>query len=295
MNILTFDVEEWFHILDHESTKSQKYWSNYEYRLDKNIDDLLKILQKHNQKATFFCLGWLNKKHKHIIKKLDEYGYEIGSHSMYHQLVYNQKVSEFEEDLKESIHSLEDTIGKKITTYRAPGFSVKEENRWFFELLLKYGIKIDCSIFPAKRAHGGFDNFSFSKPSLIKSKEIFLKELPMNTFNIFGKKFIFTGGGYFRITPLSFLDYHIRYSDYIMTYMHPHDFDKNKPLLSDLSPIRKFKSKVGLKSSMKKLEYLIKNHEFLDIAEADKRIDWDNAPTIDLTERRKIQRRVCEK
>ena len=27
MNILTFDIEEWFHILDNDSTKTIKEWS----------------------------------------------------------------------------------------------------------------------------------------------------------------------------------------------------------------------------------------------------------------------------
>ena len=33
MNILTFDIEEWFHILDNNSTKTEKEWSNYESRI----------------------------------------------------------------------------------------------------------------------------------------------------------------------------------------------------------------------------------------------------------------------
>lgn len=59
MNILTFDVEEWFHILDNDSTKSEKEWANYEYRLDGNMDKIFSLLEKHQQKATFFCLGWV--------------------------------------------------------------------------------------------------------------------------------------------------------------------------------------------------------------------------------------------
>ena len=32
MNILTFDLEEWFHLLDHPTTKSPKNWSKFESR-----------------------------------------------------------------------------------------------------------------------------------------------------------------------------------------------------------------------------------------------------------------------
>ena len=290
MKILTFDVEEWFHILDHPTTENEKYWSNFEYRLEHNIENLLEILDKYNQKATFFCLGWLTKNHKNVIKKIDSLGYEIASHSMYHQLVYNQTNQEFEDDLRASIYSLEDITGKKIRIYRAPGFSVHEEDRWFFNILQKCGIEIDCSIFPAKRAHGGFEHFLYSTPSIIETNFSPIKEFPMNITNILGLKYVFSGGGYFRLTPLFLIDYFMKTSDYVMTYFHPHDFDKNKPILQDLSIFRKFKSQVGLKSAMEKLEYIIQNYNFVDIAQADKMIDWNNVHKINLKERRKYRR-----
>ena len=48
MNILTFDVEEWFHILDNSSTKSINEWSKFDYRLDQNMDRIFNLLEKHN-------------------------------------------------------------------------------------------------------------------------------------------------------------------------------------------------------------------------------------------------------
>ena len=180
MRVLTFDVEEWFHILDHDGTKSEKEWACFDYRLDANMDKILEILDRHSQKATFFCLGWLTKKHTHVIKRLDALGYEIATHSYMHQLVYEQRIAEFEQDLDSSIKSLEDVTGKKIRAYRAPGFSLKEENRWVFDILLSHGIEIDCSIFPARRAHGGFETYGTDKPSLIRANNGTIKEFPMS-------------------------------------------------------------------------------------------------------------------
>lgn len=54
MNILTFDIEEWFHILANDSTKTEKQWNNYEIRIHKNMERIFHILEQHNQKATFF-------------------------------------------------------------------------------------------------------------------------------------------------------------------------------------------------------------------------------------------------
>jgi hypothetical protein len=65
-----------------------------------------------------------------------------------------------------------------------------------------------------------------------------------------------------------------------MTYFHPRDFDTEQPMIKSLSLARKFKSYVGISSAFVKLQKLLADFDFIDIAEADKRIDWDNARTI---------------
>jgi len=280
MNILTFDIEEWFHILDNDSTKTEKEWSNYEYRLDSNMDRIFELLERKNQKATFFCLGWVAREFPHILKKIDKMGFEIATHSDTHQLAYEQSKDEFETDLESSIKSIEDTIGKKVSIYRAPGFSIKEENKWVFEELAKHGIEIDCSIFPAKRAHGGFESYGHAEPSIIEIGGISLKEFPINLFKFSNKNLIFSGGGYFRIFPYWMIKYMMKRSDYVMTYFHPRDFDPNQPIIEGLSIGRKFKSYVGLRSAFDKLERLIDDFEFIDVDQANKTIDWEKAKKI---------------
>lgn len=280
MNILTFDVEEWFHILDHPSTASAKEWVNKEYRLDKNMDRILSYLEEKDQKATFFVLGWVAKNHPHIVKKLDSLGYELATHSHLHQLAYTQTKQEFSEDLKLSIESIEDITGKKVTIYRVPGFSIKEENKWAFEEIYKAGIRIDCSVFPSSRSHGGFCEYDHAKPSLLKINGYILKEFPINLFTFLGKDLIFSGGGYFRIFPYFAIKYLTKRSDYVMTYFHPRDFDRDVPLPDGLSKLREFKLKVGLDSAFEKFKRYIDEFEFIDIGEAEKRIKWDEVKEI---------------
>ena len=290
MNILTFDVEEWFHILDHAGTKNEKQWKNFEYRLESNMDRIFELLDRNNQKATFFCLGWITKVYPDIVKRLDALGYEIATHSNLHQLVYEQKVSEFKLDLETSIKSIEDITGKKVRAYRAPGFSVKEENRWVFDILLTNGIEIDCSIFPAKRAHGGFDKYRAKEPSIIKSNSGSIKEFPMSIGRILLKDIVYSGGGYFRFFPYRMTRYLVNRNSYNMTYFHPHDFDSSKPIVGDLSILNKFKSKVGLNNSFAKIEKLIQEFDFIDLEEADKKVNWNSVEIIALPERRSMQR-----
>ena len=82
MNILTFDLEEWFHVLNNPPTDNESSWENYEYRLQKNIDRILFLLDESNNIATFFCLGWVARKYPAIIKQIHSLGHEIGSHSI---------------------------------------------------------------------------------------------------------------------------------------------------------------------------------------------------------------------
>lgn len=280
MNILTFDIEEWFHILDNDSTKTETEWSRFEKRLDENMERIFDLLERKNQKATFFCLGWVAREYPHIIRRIHEEGYEIATHSDRHQLAYEQSRAEFSEDLKRSIGSIEEVTGEKVRAYRAPGFSLKEENKWVFEVLAENGIEIDCSIFPAARSHGGFASFGHAEPAMVEMNGIQLKEFPINLYEVAGRNMIFSGGGYFRLLPYWMIKQMMKRSDYVMTYFHPRDFDPGQPMIDELSAVRKFKSYYGLGSAFDKLEKLISDFEFIDLNEAAGRVEWDQAKRI---------------
>ncbi len=196
------------------------------------------------------------------------------------QALYTQKRNEYEEDLKRSIYSIEDIIGQKVKYYRAPGFSLKKENYWVFDVLLKYGVEVDCSVFPTIRSHGGYPSFKYSKPVWVECTNGRIKEFPINLYGFKEKKIVFSGGGYFRLYPYSFLSFMINRSDYIMTYFHPRDFDPDQPVICELGWIRKFKSYYGLSGAFKKLERLLSDYVFIDLATAISEYDWELADVV---------------
>ena len=202
MRILTFDIEEWFHLLDNPASKTEHQWKNFDSRIRLEMDIIFDILEKTEKSATFFVVGWMAETHPEIIREISDYGFEIGSHTHLHQLVYEQDRKTFYDDVKKSITILENCIGKKVTSFRAPGFSITKKNLWAFEVLYELGITKDSSIFPAIRAHGGLPSYNFSTPSILEYNGIQLKEFPINTHSILGKPFSFSGGGYFR--PVSY-------------------------------------------------------------------------------------------
>jgi len=282
MKILTFDIEEWFHILDNTQTKSISEWSKFDSRIRIGIDLIYDILEKTEKSATFFVVGWMAEKYPQIIREISDRGFEIGSHTHLHQLVYEQDKKTFYKDVEKSIKTLEDCSGKKVTSFRAPGFSITKNNIWAFEVLHELGITKDSSVFPANRAHGGLPSYNLAVPSIIEYNGIKLKEFPINTHSILGKPFIFSGGGYFRLLPYKTIENWTIQSDYVMTYFHPRDFDSDQPIVPGLSLQRHFKSYVGIKNCKPKLEKWLNSFDFMDLNHADESINWDKVPVIKL-------------
>jgi len=282
MNILTFDIEDWFHILDHAATAQEHQWYDFESRIHVNVERILELLAQKNQQATFFILGWIAQRYPEVVKTIHSFGYEIGCHSNHHGLLYQQSRSEIIADLTTAIKQLEDITGERIDAYRAPGFSLTQNNSWVFEILIEHHIGKDCSIFPASRAHGGFKAFNSDKPCFVEIQGIKIKEFPINSWSFAQMPIIFSGGGYFRLFPYAMIKKLMKKSNYVMTYFHPRDFDPQQPRLKGLSLKRQFKSYYGLSTALPKLEKLIDDFKFIDLKTADQSIDWSQVKTIKL-------------
>lgn len=282
MNILTFDIEEWFHLLDFDATRTEDKWGKYEVRIHENMERIFRILEDTDTKATFFIIGWIAKTYPEVVKKIAE-KYEIGSHTMTHQLVWQQSPEAFKQDVDASIKLLQDITGKPVRYFRAPGYSIRESEAYAFDTLAELGIEIDCSVFPAAHAHGGMPSFLKSAPSIIEHGKTRIKELPITTGKILGKNIIYSGGGYFRLFPYSLIKKLAKENkDYNLAYIHPRDLDGGQPVLEGLPLARRFKSYVGTKGAEAKLRKYLTDFKFTDIATANNQIDWDNAQVIRL-------------
>ena len=281
MNLLTFDIEEWFHILDHANAPSVSKWHALESRVEEMTMLILEVLGEADVKATFFIVGWIAKTYPGLVKKIFESGHHVGSHSSMHKLAYTQDPYEFESDLRQSLDEITSITGVGVDAYRAPGFSIKRDNLHYLSILAQAGIKYDCSLFTAKRAHGGLSEFNQPKPFLIKTDQGILKEFPISYFDFALLRIVFSGGGYFRICPLFLLKALIKNSTYNMVYLHPRDFDVNQPKLEGLSFVRSFKHYVGISDTAEKLDNILPLN-FMSVAAADKKIDWKSVELINV-------------
>ena len=235
MRVLSFDIEEWFHLLDHPETRSEAQWKNYEARFEQNLDRVLSIVSRCEVKATFFCLGWIAEQYPHLVRKISDAGYQVACHSSRHQLAYQQTPDEFRADFRAARDAISDATGVAVDTYRIPGFSLTQESIWALDILGEEGVEVDCSVFPAVRGHGGLPQFKSAEPCLVRTEQGHtLKELPLNTRSILGNKVVFSGGGYFRLFPYWLLKKLFADSEYVMTYFHPRDFDPDQPMIPNL-------------------------------------------------------------
>lgn len=277
MNTLTFDIEEWSLEKDYFGNHAEKY---AEY--DRILDVILETLANNKRIATFFCLGKIAKDFPHVIKKIVTNGHEIGSHSHVHKWVNKMTPAEFREDIHASIAALADLTGEKVRSFRAPAFSIGESNKWAIEILADAGIENDASFFPGVRDFGAFPNFTEQKPCIIKYNGCQLNEFPIPLYPLplIGKQIAYSGGGYFRMLPLSFVKKRIAASDYNMCYFHIADLlTKKAPLQSredfeayfkEPGPLhrrllRYFKSNIGRRTALPNMQELINTYSFTSI------------------------------
>lgn len=279
MNILTFDIEDWYNC---DFISENFDWSKYEVRIYEGVERILTELENKKLKGSFFCLGWLAENHPRVLEMIKNGGHQIGCHSYQHQLSTRFSPAEFKNDTYKAISLIEDVIGEKVECFRAPGFSITQNNPWAFQILSELGIKFDSSVFPAHHDYGGMPEYGDSKPSIISYHGIEMKEFPINIKRVLGHNLVFSGGGFFRLFPYYMIKHWGSQSQYMMTYFHPRDFDAEQPVIRELPRMRKFKSYVGLKTSFAKFQRFLSDFAFVNIAQANQMIDWETAHKINL-------------
>lgn len=65
-----------------------------------------------------------------------------------------------------------------------------------------------------------------------------------------------------------------------MSYNYPRDLEASQPMLEDLPSNRKFKSYIGLKGAENKLRRWLTDFQFMDVAIAERQVDWQKVPRV---------------
>lgn len=272
MNLLTFDIEDWYHANYRKLDKKEKerLLSQNGSNFSSNTEKLLEICKLTGARGTFFVLGEVAKQFPEVIRKIHQEGHEIASHGYAHELAYEQSYESFKADVELSIDLLEDITGEKIKGYRAPSWSIRKDNLHYLAALVELGLQYDASIFPVK-------TFLYGIPDATRSihrldfEQGSLWEVPMSVIELFGRAFGFTGGFYLRFWPewlIRFWGKQVRKKDKpVIYYLHPREINPKDPHMPGMKPLEMFIHYYNLKGTQAKLARLLQTGPHVGISE----------------------------
>ena len=292
MNILTFDIEEWYIEKAFHGGRDLKY-----HQYDEIFSKVLDELDRLGIKATFFCVGQLALDFPDVVKSIASKGHEIGCHSNVHTWLNKMTEEQLRKDTEEALKALENVSGQKVVSYRAPAFSITQQNKWAVNVLADCGIENDASIFPTSRDFGGYKGFPQDTPCIISHEGATLKEYPISLTSVLGKTMAYSGGGYFRLLPYWIVNRTMKKRNYNICYFHLADLIVEKGKMMSRAAyeeyfkepgtlknrmIRYAKSNIGRGDAYGKLQRLLSEHVFTNIQNADKMIEWDRVKNVQI-------------
>lgn len=185
-------------------------------------------LAERNIKGTVFTVARIAEKEPGLLREIATLGHEIACHSLDHTPLDKQSPKNLRDSTARAKHILEDCIGKEITGFRAPIFSLVERTAWFVDDLHKLGFTYSSSVMPTRTPLYGFPNTPqepFKWPNG-------LVELPCPVGNLGGATLPYLGGFYLRYVPQWAINRLLRQASdtsCLWTYCHPYDFDDKEP------------------------------------------------------------------
>jgi polysaccharide deacetylase family protein (PEP-CTERM system associated) len=234
INIMTVDVEDYFHVQAFADVIDRDQWDRHPLRVEQNTRRVLEMFQEFNVRATFFVLGWVAERCAKLIREIADAGHEVGCHGYAHQPIYGGDEDTFRQDLRHAVEVIENVVGHRIRSYRAPSYSITTKTLWALDVLAEEGFAFDSSIFPVVHdIYGIPDSPRFPHVRKLKHGGR-ITEFPPSTVRLLGNNVPVAGGGYLRLYPYRVTSWAINYLNMqerqpAMVYMHPWEIDAEQP------------------------------------------------------------------
>ncbi len=264
-NLLTVDVEDWYHICDIEHLLPPPAWDRCESRVVENVEKILDLFSRFEVKATFFVLGYVAERTPEVVRSIHREGHEIASHGFGHLQVYKQKENEFLADLIRSKDLIEGISGERVIGYRAPEWSIcagKRNSYWALDILARNGFFYDSSIAPLRFI--GIPGASTVPYALATPNGPIREFPPLVTRSVMGNLPI--GGGWgLRIFPYSWIRTEVdrmnRLGHPALVFAHPSDFDADPPRIR-LPWVKRFVCRGTIRTTEERMRRLLQEFEF---------------------------------
>jgi polysaccharide deacetylase family protein (PEP-CTERM system associated) len=261
-NAMTVDVEDYFQVSAFERHVPRDAWDAKECRVERNVDRILGLFDRHGVQATFFTLGWVAERYPQMLRRVVAQGHEIASHGWSHVRVTQQDAEAFRQDVLRTKSLLEDVSGQEVIGYRAASYSIGESNLWALDVLSDTGHRYSSSIYPIRHDLYGMPNaprFAF-RPVEGHS---FL-EFPVTTVKIGGRNLPCGGGGWFRLLPYAGTRWALRRVNAVdresaIFYFHPWEVDPEQPRQPGLDAKTRFRHYLNLHRTERRLDRLLRD------------------------------------
>lgn len=175
-NILSIDTESWIHFYE-DALKLRKLSSEERRKKDggyivRAIKDILDLLEKNDQRATFFIVAEIYHWHPEAVEEIRSRGHEIAYHTHTHPLLRSGEI------LKEELSLSEEFIQRfKPRGFRAPQIYLTEDS---MKLLEEAGFRYSSSTYD-EYIVSEYDNVKEIPVSVLKRfNRVFVKKLPKN-------------------------------------------------------------------------------------------------------------------
>ena len=260
MNLLTFDIEDWYHI--NYPVVDFSFWEageDHAALLDRT-GKIIRHCREHRLQATFFVLGRLLEKKPRLGEMIVEQGQELALHGYEHDLLNQKNQDHFKIELDRAVTAYRKITGLFPKGFRAPSWSLNAGNLWVLEVLEAFGFAYDASLFPIR-------TFLYGLPSaplepfypVIGGKKLRLLEVPVSVFPLGTRRLPYSGGLYFNLWPFPIIrSLARRLTDrgkINLFYFHPWDLWKRSP--KQVKALKAPWLRVHLGNTLKKFEKLL--------------------------------------
>lgn len=257
-NALTIDVEDYFQVSAFSPYIPRGDWETRECRVERNVDCILALLDKHATKATFFTLGWIAERYPQVVRRIVDGGHELASHGYGHERASAQTAEAFYADIHLAKLLLEDLGGVAVSGYRAPSFSIGASNLWAFDCLEEAGYRYSSSVYPIRHDHYGLPD----SPRFAYWVRNNLVEIPVTTACLWGRNLPASGGGYFRLMPYRLSRWLIRQvnerdKEAAIFYFHPWEVDPGQPRIAGINAKTRFRHYLNIARMEARLDRLL--------------------------------------
>jgi polysaccharide deacetylase family protein (PEP-CTERM system associated) len=265
--VLTVDVEDWFHVCGHPVYSDPATWDARPSRIEAGVERILDLLAPTKSRATFFVLGWIAGRAPGVVRRIAEAGHEIGCHGDLHRRVEEMSPGEFRADVVRSRDRLEDLLGRRVTAFRAPEWSMRTTDSPALAILVEEGFAIDSSLVAAPPV-GVAENPT--RPVRIVTPSGSILEVPPLMGTFFFQKALWGGGVCGRMTRFSRVDAAIgrAIADGVppVLYCHPWEFDDEHPPMPGLTLALRLVKFAGRRRTEERLKRWLAKHTFAPIS-----------------------------